>query len=80
VPIRAVRTLASLTGPTRLRYRRRQANYEEFWQPDSDASTAIDRHEVMLWFRSRGDRCLNCAGAAGSVIMRGEPLVIRIHK
>jgi len=39
----------------------------------------VDRYEAMLWFRSRGDECLNC-GASGSLLMMGIPLVIRIHK
>jgi Methylase involved in ubiquinone/menaquinone biosynthesis len=81
VPNRIVRDVASLFGPTRLHYRRLQPSYKEYWEPDSDAVNDIDRNEVMLWFRSRGDECLNCEGRSGSPFMQGlVPLVIRVHK
>lgn len=81
VPNRFVRRLVYQCGrPTRLHYRRLVPNYETYWEPDSDAVNSIDRHETMLWFLSRGDECLNCAGAAGSLLMPGAPLLIRIHK
>src|SRR3546814_11978920 len=51
-------------GPTRLRYRRLTPNYEKYWMSDSDAVNAIDSHEAMLWFLSRGDECLNCDDAS----------------
>jgi SAM-dependent methyltransferase len=80
VPARIIRNGASWFGPTRLHYRRLTPNYKEYWQPDSDAVNSLDRHEVMLWFRSRGDRCLNCAGFSGSVLMKSDPLIIQIRK
>ena len=78
VPNRLVRGLFAWLGPTRLRYRRLTPNYEKYWMPDSDAVNSIDRHEAMLWFRSRGDECLNCEGA--SPFMASSPLIIRVHK
>ncbi len=80
IPARIIRKTASWFGPTRLHYRRLTPNYKEYWQPDSDAVNSLDRHEVMLWFRSRGDKCLNCEGFAGSVLMKSDPLIIQIHK
>lgn len=80
LPVRSVRGLAALAGPTALHYRLLQPNYETYWEADSDALNSIDRHEMMLWFRSRGDECLNCEGLAGSVLQRMDPLVIRIRK
>jgi SAM-dependent methyltransferase len=80
VPARIIRDTASWFGPTRLHYRRLTPNYKEYWQPDSDAVNSLDRHEVMLWFRSRGDKCLNCEGFAGSILMKSDPLIIQIHK
>lgn len=78
---RILRNLASRFGPTRLHYRLLQPNYKDYWVADSDAVSSIDRYEVMLWFRSRGDECLNCEGISGSLLMRGvPPLVIRVHK
>jgi hypothetical protein len=82
IPTRIIRDVASRFGrPTTLHYQRLSPNYKEYWEADSDAVNSIDPHEVMLWFRSRGDECLNCAGSARSVFTRCEfPLIIRIHK
>ncbi len=80
IPARILRSVASWVGPTRLHYRLLHPNYKDYWEPDSDAVNSIDRNEVMLWFRSRGDECLNCEGLAGSPLMRVSALVIRIHK
>jgi SAM-dependent methyltransferase len=84
IPNRLLRDLVSQSEPTRLRYHRLTPNYEKYWVPDSDAVNSIDRHEAMLWFRSRGDECLNCKGTSGSVLMsampNSMPLIIRVHK
>jgi SAM-dependent methyltransferase len=40
--------------PTRFRYRQLEANYTTFWCSDSDACNAMDPHEMLLWFQSRG--------------------------
>jgi SAM-dependent methyltransferase len=80
IPNRILRSAASWIGPTRLRYRLLEPNYKVYWESDSDALNSIDRHEVMLWFRSRGDECLNCDGLAGSPLMKSDALVIRIRK
>ncbi len=82
LPVRSIRRVAGqFGGPTVLHYTKLVPNYQEYWESDSDAVNGLDRHEVMLWFRSRGDECLNCTGAAGSVFMRGElALIIRVHK
>lgn len=76
-PVRVARTMASWLGPTRLHYQRLQPNYREFWQADSDAVNRLSRREMMLWFRTRGDECLNCEERHRR---RGEPLIIRIRK
>jgi SAM-dependent methyltransferase len=80
IPSRIIRSVASRFGPTRLHYRLLQPNYKDYWESDSDALNAIDRYEVMLWFRSRGDECLNCVSLAGSVFMKSPALIIRVHK
>ena len=77
LPIRGVRAIAARFGPTELRYRRLTPNYEQYWVPDSDAVNSIDRHEVKLWFMSRGDECLNCEDA---LLDSSSPLIIRVHK
>jgi SAM-dependent methyltransferase len=78
LPNRLVRSLVAHFGPTKLRYRRLTPNYDKYWMPDSDAVNSIDRYEAMLWFRSRGDECLNCDDAALSIAPM--PLIIRVHK
>ncbi|MBM4299442.1 MAG: class I SAM-dependent methyltransferase [Deltaproteobacteria bacterium] len=80
VPVRALRTIAARQGPTRLRYRRLTPNYEKYWVADGDAVNAIDIHEAMLWFLSRGDECLNCEDDGVFLAMTGKPLIIRVHK
>jgi ubiquinone/menaquinone biosynthesis C-methylase UbiE len=81
LPIRATRWLAASLQrtPTALHYRPINPNYNEYWMPDSDAVNSIDFFEVYLWFRSRGDECLNCPSA--SVLFRMDELlalVIRV--
>jgi SAM-dependent methyltransferase len=78
LPNRLVRNIVAQFGPTKLRYRRLSPNYDQYWVPDSDAVNSIDRYEAMLWFRSRGDECLNCDDAALSIAPM--PLIIRVHK
>jgi SAM-dependent methyltransferase len=78
LPNRIIRNFVAWFGPTRLRYRRLTPNYEQYWESDSDAVNSIDSHEALLWFRSRGDECLNCDDV--SVFMASKPLIIRVHK
>jgi SAM-dependent methyltransferase len=78
LPNRLIRDLLGHFGPTRLRYRRLSPNYEKYWVADSDAVNSIDVHEAMLWFRSRGDECLNCGST--SILLPPMPLVIQVHK
>ena len=63
--------------PTRLHYNLLHPNYAHYWMPDSDALNDIDFYEMMLWFISRGDECLNCGPLA---LLQGDELVIRVHK
>jgi ubiquinone/menaquinone biosynthesis C-methylase UbiE len=63
--------------PTALHYRPIAANYREYWMPDSDAVNSIDLFETYLWFRSRGDECLECLPESQMVRIAGIPLVIR---
>ena len=65
---------------TRLRFHALDANYETYWQPDSDAAVSLDRFETYLWFRSRGDECLNCIGKKDVFAEFASPLVIRAAK
>ena len=79
-PERVLRDSASRFGPTRLHYQRLEPNYKDYWEPDSDAVNSLDEYEVMLWFLSRGDECLNCDSRMHALFSRGSPLILRIHK
>jgi SAM-dependent methyltransferase len=76
LPARAVRWAGAKLGdgPTAFHYRMLVPNYQQYWMPDSDALNSMDPYEAYLWFTSRGDECLSCAGGmerAGSPGDRG---------
>ena len=60
--VRLLRSLGSRLGggPSRLHFIKLDANYEQYWINDSDACVSVSYHEVLRWFTSRGDQCLNC--------------------
>jgi len=64
--------------PTTLHYRPLAPNYKTYWMPDSDAVNSIDMFEAYLWFRSRGDECLNCPSEAELMTTAYMPLVFRV--
>ena len=78
IPTRLVRQTAAklLPGPTRLHYKALKPNYDTCWAEDSDAVNSIDYHEMVLWFTSRGDECLNC----GNPLLEAKELIVRVHK
>jgi len=80
LPIRATRLAAwkARHQPTALHYRPIAANYKVYWTVDSDAVNSIDMFEAYLWFRSRGDECLNCEAESDQIRIQGRPLVIRV--
>ena len=82
VPLRLMREASwkATGGPTALRYRRMKPNYEKYWMADSDAVNILDRHEMAMWFVSRGDECLNCETAMTGWLDGDDALVIRVRK
>lgn len=80
LPIRAARLADwKLHGqPTALHYRPIAANYQVYWTNDSDAVNSIDMFEAYLWFRSRGDECLNCPSTQELMREANQTLVIRV--
>ncbi len=66
--------------PTTLHYHRLDPNYKTYWGPDADAVNSLDRYEAALWFRSRGDECLNCETGLDALTQGDNRLMIRIHK
>jgi SAM-dependent methyltransferase len=81
IPTRAIRwgQYRFAGARTPLHFSALQANYDIYWQPDSDAAVSLDRFESLQWFRSRGDECLNC-GASREILDYNDPLIIRVHK
>ena len=84
IPAHAIRSAwwhSSASHPTVLRYKRLTPDYEHFWGPDSDAVNSLDAFEAALWYRSRGDECLNCASGLHQIVRTwGHPLIILVHK
>jgi SAM-dependent methyltransferase len=79
IPTRYLRKMqARWSGtPTRLRYHLLEPNYDQYWVADSDAVNNLDYYEMLLWFTSRGDECLNCEAEP---IWDFSELILRIHK
>ncbi|HUS05769.1 MAG TPA: methyltransferase domain-containing protein [Bryobacteraceae bacterium] len=82
VPIRAIRSLQYRMGgeTTRLRFRALNANYQTYWEPDADAAVSLTRYEAWLWFRARGDECLNCGDGGLISFDSSGIMVIRVRK
>jgi SAM-dependent methyltransferase len=64
-------------GPSRLRYHLLHPSTSKYWQEDADAVNSIDRFEVIQWFTTRGDECLDCSNPFQITF---HPLILRIHK
>ncbi len=63
--------------PTALRYRKLKANYDEYWQSDSDACNSLDPFDVILWFRSRGFVCHGYTNLAKCLLVRARSLELQ---
>lgn len=60
-------------GPSRFHFTRLTPNYDQYWEGDSDATTSLSNHELYLWFKTRGDVCVNCPSEA-RLTLRDYPL------
>jgi len=60
----------SVPQDTPLRYKRLSANYEKFWQSDSDACNSLDPFDLVLWFKSRGIICHGYNSMASTFIIK----------
>jgi|OpeIllAssembly_1097287.scaffolds.fasta_scaffold99272_2 SAM-dependent methyltransferase len=60
-----------------LRYKKLTANYEQFWQSDSDACNSLDPFDVILWFRSRGIQCIGFETLPRTLFVRTLSLELR---
>ncbi len=83
--IRAIRAVSTrLSGkPSRMRFTRLTPNYAQYWMPDSDAVVSLDYHEAYLWFKTRGDVCLNCPNEALLVtetVLQPQTIAVQVRK
>lgn len=69
--------LAAPRVPRPLRYRRLTANYEKYWQSDSDACNSLDPFDLCCWFVRRDFTCLTCASTASMLLCRAIALEFR---
>ena len=67
----------SLNHPVLLKYKKLEANYEVFWQSDSDACNSIDPFDVILWFRSRKFICHSYQNLARALFVRTYALELQ---
>lgn len=63
-----------------LPFRKLPANYETFWMVDSDAAVSLDQLDVILWFRSRGDRVISHPTVRAALISRSEPIIVQVQR
>lgn len=63
--------------PKLLKYKRLTANYERYWQSDSDACNSLDPFDVILWFRSRGLRSCGYESLLKALCVRTFALVLQ---
>lgn len=74
---RTVKFILNKESQEKLDYRKLKANYEKFWDADSDACNSIDPHAAVLWFMAHDCEVLNHPGLFKSFFVRSGPLVIR---
>ncbi len=82
IPSRLIRDaqVATAGEPSRLHFKRLQPNFKQYWEPDADAFVSLDKYEMSLWFKSRGDTCVNCETGWARFDLPNTPLVIQVHK
>ncbi|MFO0944511.1 MAG: class I SAM-dependent methyltransferase [Planctomycetota bacterium] len=64
----------------RIDYRPLDANYQVFWQSDSDACNHIDIHAAILWFQSRGCQVEEYPTLLSGFFARTGSFVVRVPK
>ena len=76
---RIFRLVRFLLSPTciPLRYKKLRANYEKFWQSDSDACNSLDPFDLILWSRSRGIQCYGFESLMKALMVRVQALELQ---
>jgi len=63
--------------PVPLRCRKLKANYDKFWQSDSDACKSLDPFDIILWFRSRKCVCYGYQNLFKALFVRALALELQ---
>ena len=79
LPVKIATLTDTRTGQP-LRYRKLKANYEHFWQSDSDACNSLDPFPVIRWFTSRGHECVTYPSEKAQFLARHGTIEFIIHK
>ena len=82
-PVRLIREALHQLNPKRpmtFYYRKLKANYETFWLSDSDACNAMDPHEMLLWFLSRGFSTPSHSTLMARFLVRHDAIVVQKYK
>lgn len=61
----------------RLFYRKLKANYETFWQSDSDACNSIDPFLAILFFKANGLEIINYPTLVKQFLIRTGEIILR---
>ena len=59
-----------------LKVRKLKANYDKFWQSDSDACNSIDPFMAILFFRANDFDVVNYAGLLDKLLVRTNELIL----
>jgi hypothetical protein len=60
----------------KLIYRKLNANYETFWQSDSDACNSIDTFMAILFFRANGFDVINYPTMIDQLLVRTNEIIL----
>ncbi|TSA45683.1 class I SAM-dependent methyltransferase [bacterium] len=74
---RLVRFLLNGRKTEELDYRKLKANYDKFWDPDSDACNSIDPHAMILWFLGHDCEVLSYSNLLAAFFVKSKPLIIK---
>lgn len=61
-------------------FKKLNANYEVFWQSDSDACNDLDPFSVILWFESRGCKCVSHPTRFRQFMSRTGTIELKVEK
>ena len=72
--------LKTRNSPTSFMYKKLNPDYVHNWMSDADAINSIDPFEAILWFVSRGDRCLTYPSMKSAFRVRTGGVAFQIVK